>query len=162
MNEVAGAASEVLAAASDKVKSAASEVQGEAVEAVQRLADTQKASGARLVRSVARAVEGAADELGNEAPNLAAHVREAGRSLEEVGRDFDQRSVADILHSANDLARRQPVSFMAGAALAGFMLTRFLKSSAPNPMEENVRSSESDGIRKSDRNPNRDGRGGNV
>jgi len=162
MNEVAGAASQVVAAASEKVKSAASEVQGEAVEAVQRLADTQKASGARLVRSVARAIEGAADELGNDAPNLAAHVRDAGRSLEQVGRDFDQRSVAELLRSANDLARRQPVSFVAGAALAGFMLTRFLKSSAPNQVDEHGRSSESDRMRKADRSPDRDGRDGNV
>jgi gas vesicle protein len=145
------AASQAVGAASEKVKSAASELQGEAVDAAQRLADSQKAQGTRFVRSVAKAIDGAADQLGNDAPNLAAHIRDAGNTLEQVARDFDQRSVADLLRSANDLARRQPMTFMAGMAIAGFMLTRFLKSSPPDQFDEAGRRAASDSTQRMSR-----------
>jgi hypothetical protein len=90
--------------------------------------DSQKDSGTRILRSVSKAVGAAASALDQEAPSLADRVRDAGQSIDDIARDFDQRSIGDIMRSANDFAHRQPLVFFAGATLLGFMAARLMKS----------------------------------
>jgi hypothetical protein len=40
------------------------------------------------------------------------------------------QSIEDIITAIDEFARRQPVAFFGGSVLAGFVLSRFLKSSA--------------------------------
>jgi hypothetical protein len=95
---------------------------------VQDALDQQVAQGAKVVTKVAKSASRAADELENDAPQLAGLVRGIARRVEEYSHDLETRSVSDLYQAASDFTRRQP-SFVFGlAALAGFLALRTLKS----------------------------------
>jgi hypothetical protein len=97
-------------------------------------AERQKQAGAEQIGGVARAVKGTAEQLERELPFAAEYVRQAADSLEGAADTLRQKSVDDIAHSIADFARQQPAAFLGGAVLAGFVLARFLKSSADSGM----------------------------
>jgi hypothetical protein len=130
---IAGAASKAADSVSHAVSERLSDVGSDIASAAEEAMDSQKASGTRMLRSVSKAVDAAAAALDQDAPSLADHVRDAGHSLDGIARDFDQRSIGDIMRSANDFAHRQPLIFFAGAALLGFMAARLMKSEAEDP-----------------------------
>ncbi len=55
-------------------------------------------------------------------------VRSAASTIENMTRDFNDRSVEDMGQAVIDMARRSPGVFFAGSMLAGFALFRFLNS----------------------------------
>ena len=113
----------------DELKGMASGVRDEISEA----ADEAKAKGIDHVAGVGRAVHGAADELGRELPQAAGYIHSVADRLESASSALRERSVEDLASSFNNFARRQPAAAFAGSVLAGFALSRFLKSSAPRP-----------------------------
>ncbi|GGE53871.1 hypothetical protein GCM10007276_33690 [Agaricicola taiwanensis] len=111
-------------------------------------ADEQKEYGADRLEGVAHAVDSAASDLEKEMPQAAGLVRDAARGLNDFSRNLRERSTGDMLHSVSDFARREPAAFFGGAVLAGFVLSRFLKSTADRPVDT---SSQSQGFRSQDR-----------
>ena len=93
-------------------------------------AEQQKQAGAEQIGGVARAVHGAADELEKELPQAASYVHEAADRFERAASALRERSVDDLFRSVSDFARNQPATFFGSAVVAGFALSRFLKSSA--------------------------------
>lgn len=53
----------------------------------------------------------------------------AAESLERFSSTLRDRDLGDLMHEAEDAARRHPVVFATACAVAGFALVRFLKSS---------------------------------
>jgi hypothetical protein len=100
---------------------------------VKEAADEAKAKGLDHVAGVGRAVHGAADELGRELPQAAGYIHSVADRLESASSALRERSVEDLASSFNNFARQQPAAAFAGSVLAGFALSRFLKSSAPRP-----------------------------
>jgi hypothetical protein len=92
-------------------------------------AEAGKETGAERIGRLGRAVHGAANEIGKELPQAAEYVHTAGEGLENAAAHLRDHSVEDLFESFNRFARRQPVAAFAGAILAGFVLSRFLKSS---------------------------------
>lgn len=92
-------------------------------------AEAGKATGAERIGRLGRAVHGAANEIGKELPQAAEYVHTAGDSLENAAAHLRDHSVEDLFDSFSRFARRQPVAAFAGALLAGFVLSRFIKSS---------------------------------
>ena len=92
-------------------------------------AEAGKQQGAERIDRLGRAVHGAADELGKEIPQAADYVHTAAESLETAAEHLRNRSVEDLIGSFNRFARQQPLAAFTGAALAGFVLSRFIKSS---------------------------------
>jgi hypothetical protein len=120
-----------------KVSSEAERAKAKLTEAAQpvkeqarEFAERQKTAGAEQIGGVARAVHGAADKLEQDLPFAAEYVRQAADTIEGAADSLKQKSVDDIAKSVADFARAQPVAFIGGAVLAGFVLARFLKSSA--------------------------------
>ncbi|WP_209428244.1 hypothetical protein [Pararhodobacter sp. SW119] len=107
-----------------------SEIASSVMEGADRYAREQKDAGAQHVASVARAVERAADELEETSPELARHVHDAATSVERFSDRIRQGNVRDLIHDANDFARREPALFFGAAVIAGMALSRFLRSSA--------------------------------
>ena len=99
-------------------------------ERARRAAEEQKKAGADQIGGVARAIHGAADEVEQELPLVAGFVHDAAAKLEGAAASLRERSVDDLVRSLNNFARKQPAAFFGGAVLAGFALSRFLKSSA--------------------------------
>ena len=71
-----------------------------------------------------------ADELEKELPQAASYVHEAADRFERAASALRERSVDDLFRSVSDFARNQPATFFGSAVVAGFALSRFLKSSA--------------------------------
>lgn len=92
-------------------------------------AEAGKAQGAERIDSLGRAMHGAADELGREIPRAAEYVHGAADGLESAAGQLRGRTVEDLIADFDRFARRQPLAAFAGAMLAGFVVSRFLKSS---------------------------------
>ena len=99
-------------------------------ERARNVAEQQKQAGADQIGGVARAVHGAAREIEQNMPQAAGFIHDAATRLEGAAASLRERSVDDLMRSLNDFARTQPAVFFGGALLAGFALSRFLKSSA--------------------------------
>jgi len=113
----------------DDLKGAARGVKDEIAEA----ADDAKTKGVDEMGGVSRAVHGAADQLGRELPQAAGYIHSVADKLESASSTLRERSVEDLVSDFNSFARRQPAAAFAGSVLAGFALSRFLKSSAAHP-----------------------------
>lgn len=94
-------------------------------------AERQQPVGAKQIDQVTEVVHGAVDELGHQ-------VQAAASRLEEGAGALRDRSLRDLMGTFNELGRKEPVAVFAGAVLAGFAISRFLKSSSDNPREGNT------------------------
>jgi hypothetical protein len=114
---------------------------GEAVEPVKEkaieVAAQQKDAGADQIRIVARAVHGAASELESEMPQFAGYIHDAGQRLEQAASQLRNGNMDEMMDRLGQFARAQPLALFGGSVLAGFALTRFLKSSAQHPRMPN-------------------------
>lgn len=119
------AAKATYGAVSAQAADLASSVAGE----IETSAEEQKRRGAETMRTFAGAVQHAADELDQQSPLVARQFRAAAQKVERLSDSLRERSVRDLVSDVSDLARRQPVWFFGGAIVAGFALSRFLKSS---------------------------------
>ena len=54
----------------------------------------------------------------------------AAEGLETAAEHLRNRSVEDLIGTFNRFARQQPIAAFAGAILAGFVVSRFIKSSS--------------------------------
>jgi hypothetical protein len=97
---------------------------------VQDALDQQVVKGAKTITNVARSARRAADELENDAPQVAGLVRGVADRVEEYSRRLENQSANDIYQAANDFTRRQPAVVFGVAALAGFFALRTIKSSS--------------------------------
>jgi hypothetical protein len=111
------------------VKEQASEFAADVGEELSHTAEEQKIRGVEAMQGFARATATAAGELEGQSPMVARYVREAGQQVEVLSQNLRGRSITELMSAASDLARSQPVVFIAGAMAAGFALSRFLKSS---------------------------------
>ena len=92
-------------------------------------AEEQRALAAKQVGAVAGAVEKTAEGLDEASPDLARYVRTAATKARDVAAALENRSVRDLLGTAESYARREPAIVFGAAVAAGFALVRFLKSS---------------------------------
>jgi len=131
---------------------AAEVVKGEA----QRLASEAKEGTARMASQArdqaTQLVDRTKDETAQRLGSLASALRQAGQSLERddaagfgryAGMAADQvekvadyvggKDLRELVRDTQTFARRHPDLFLGGAFVAGVMLARFIKSSAPDP-----------------------------
>jgi hypothetical protein len=95
-----------------------------------KMAQDQKVAGADQLASLGKAAHSAASELGKELPQAAGYIHSAAQTLENASSALRERSVEDLVSMFNKFATRNPAAAFAGSVLAGFALSRFLKSSS--------------------------------
>lgn len=132
-------------------------------------AEKGKSEGADRLSDVAHIVDRVADDVADQSPQMADWIRSAAREVDGVSRNLKDKSVGDLLAMGRDFARREPAAFVAASAIAGFALSRLLKSSAasasvgsgPSSTPERARSGSSgmafhpgDAVKPSDSRPN--------
>jgi hypothetical protein len=132
VEDIAGAASQAISAAARAVASQASEIVGDVAEQLGSSVDEQKGRGADSLVGFAHAIKTAAAELEGQSPVIARKFRGASDQIERFSGKLRDRRVEDLVTDYSDLAKTQPVAFFAGALIAGFALSRFIKSSAPS------------------------------
>ena len=128
--KVADVAKDAARATYDAVSAQASELASSVAGELETSAEDQKRRGAETMRTFAGAVQHAAAELDQQSPVVARQFRTAAQKVEGLSESLRDRSIRDLVNDASDLARRQPLWFFGGAIVAGFALSRFLKSSA--------------------------------
>jgi ElaB/YqjD/DUF883 family membrane-anchored ribosome-binding protein len=131
-SDLAGASADTLktqvAGAIDTAKDIASQ-------ATDKLKDTvaeRKSAGADYVESLAETIRRAAKEFDTDLPIAGSYMRKAASQVEGVSDSIRTGNFNDVVRNAQDFARRQPTAFLGIAALAGFAVVRFLKSSTDN------------------------------
>jgi hypothetical protein len=121
---------EDISSSADKAKSNIAEAAESAKAEARRIAHRQKDAGADRLGEVAGAVHGAARSLETGMPQMASYIHGAAVRLEGAAKTLRHQSVDDLIDGVSSFARNQPAVFFGGAVLAGFALTRFLKSSS--------------------------------
>ena len=81
----------------------------------------------------ARTAEAVADTVAGDAPGVAEYVRGAAEKIERLAGDLREKKVGELLSSAAEVGRSQPVAMLAGAALVGFALSRVIKAGIAAP-----------------------------
>jgi ElaB/YqjD/DUF883 family membrane-anchored ribosome-binding protein len=122
---------DVAQQAGSQAKQTASSLASDANQKAKGFLNQQVAAGADLVHHVADSARCAADNLDQEAPQVAELVRGAAKKVEEFSRDLRIQTVDDLVRTASDFTRRQPAVVFGLASLAGFLLFRVLKSNPP-------------------------------
>jgi hypothetical protein len=143
MDDVTSSASAMAANATSKAKDMAVDAAGTVSDQVTQLLDRQVGAGAIMMTHAARSAKRAAEDLQQEAPQLASLVRTFAGQIDGYADNLRDQSVQDLMRSASDFTRRQPALVFGAAALAGFFALRMIKSSssisAPSiqPAEQN-------------------------
>jgi len=102
---------------------------GEAVgQRVEQVADRSKVAGAEAVAGLGRTASALADSMEDQAPAVADYVRTASEKMDQLANDLRNKKVGDLLNSAAEFGRAQPLVLLAGAALVGFALSRLVKA----------------------------------
>ena len=106
---------------------------GEAIgHKAEEVADKSREAGAEGVARAARTAEAVADAVAD-VPAVADYVRGAAQKIERLAGDLREKKVGELLSSAADFGRSQPVAMLAGAALVGFALSRVIKAGVAAP-----------------------------
>jgi hypothetical protein len=116
--------------ATDAIRQQAAQFAGEVGRELGKTGESQKARGVDALKRFARAIDSAARELEPQSAVVAGAVHEAARKVDGLSDNLSNRDVNELIESAAQLARAQPVLFLGGSVAAGFALARFLKSSS--------------------------------
>jgi hypothetical protein len=99
-------------------------------EEVNRLIENQIGRGNETLKAVAHAIDATADQLRDQSPRLAEMAKAVSQRVDDLAGRVEKRSPSELLEEAANFGRRRPVAFFAGAVAAGFLVSRFIKSSA--------------------------------
>jgi chemotaxis regulatin CheY-phosphate phosphatase CheZ len=137
-SKIAGAARE----AGDQAKHAASSLASDATKRAKGFINMQVTAGADMADHVVGSARIAAENLEQEAPQLAGLVRTVADRAEEFSQQLRGQTVEDLIKTASDFTRKQPALVFALASLAGFLAFRVLKSRPPEESAERGRGTE--------------------
>jgi ElaB/YqjD/DUF883 family membrane-anchored ribosome-binding protein len=112
----------------DQARETASALAGDAQQRFHGYMDQQVAAGADLVGRVASAINTAADELDRASPALSGLVRGAGAKVQDLSRQFRDKSADELLADTRDFVRRKPALVFGAAAALGFVAYRVLNA----------------------------------
>ena len=142
-SEITEVAKEAARATIRAVSAQASELASNVTGELSATAEMEKDRGAAAMRGFAKAIRTAAGELEGQSPEIARHFRGAAGSVESFSDNLHSRSVGELFSAATDMARKQPAAFFAGAVVAGFALSRFLKSTGRSALSGQETTTES-------------------
>ncbi|MEL7279171.1 MAG: hypothetical protein AAGK79_02365 [Pseudomonadota bacterium] len=125
MNKVKETARETAASAAHKAQ-----------EKVQANTEAVRDQTADETKKVADAAHAAADEFDTGSLQAQA-IEQVATRVDDLAAQIRNTDIDRLARTVGDAARRNPVLFVAGAALVGFAATRFLKSRSP---DQNARS----------------------
>ncbi|HWT71778.1 MAG TPA: hypothetical protein VN361_06315 [Oxalicibacterium sp.] len=120
----------------DTAKEYAKDAAGRAKEQGRAIFDEQKENAAGTVDSTANAFRNTAQQLRGEGQaQTGQYVEMFADQLQSLGNQLRNKNLDTLIRDAEDFGRRSPGTFLAGSMVAGFVLARFLKSSAEHRHE---------------------------
>ncbi|MGR3512033.1 MAG: hypothetical protein ACU0GG_04665 [Paracoccaceae bacterium] len=122
----------------EKIKQHADDLAEEAREKVTEKAraeaETLRDTAAEETQKAANAAEAAAQEF-DPASMQAQAIEQIASRIEDIATQIRSSDIDRIAQTVRQTAERNPMMFLAGFALAGFAVTRFLKARDPNPRQ---------------------------
>jgi hypothetical protein len=116
----------------DDLQHRAAKAVGDMGVAAQERTEAAKGRAAEEINRTADGLEAAAKDLeGSPLPQDL--LREAAGGLRQLSQAVSGRSIGELTSDLSDFARRNPVGFLGGAALAGFAMARFVRADRPGP-----------------------------
>ncbi|MFO7305892.1 MAG: hypothetical protein C0P74_010265 [Gammaproteobacteria bacterium] len=91
--------------------------------------ESTKRSAADRIEQLARVLTRAGEELSQTQPTMAHYASQLGSGVSKLAARVREGEIDDLIEDTRELARRNPGLFLAGSALLGFALARFLKAS---------------------------------
>jgi hypothetical protein len=131
---LAGAATDLAGAALEQGR----HLIGTAREQATTFADRQKDEAAQSVADLATSLRSTGETFEGR-PNIQAFVDSAADGLESLADSIRERSFIELYGEAERFARERPVAVGAATVVAGFLLARFIKSSAEGLAEAGTR-----------------------
>jgi ElaB/YqjD/DUF883 family membrane-anchored ribosome-binding protein len=111
----------------ERVKPILNDLLDAARSTAETMLDDQKRKTAERVAGIAEAVRCAAQSLDrSESQAIARYADQAAHRIEDFSRLIRERRWSDIVADTEDFARRQPMLFVVGATVAGFLAGRLL------------------------------------
>jgi ElaB/YqjD/DUF883 family membrane-anchored ribosome-binding protein len=133
-NEQAGqvrdSVKEQTAQVADEVKMQGREVLERTKDQVCRQGEAQVQQVAGSLRKLSEQAQALADGRAEEAGPVLDYVRQASDRLEGMASRVEDRGAQGLLEDLEDFGRRRPGAFLAGAALAGFVVGRAVRSAS--------------------------------
>ena len=137
-SDIAGASADKLKDQATEFASAAKDMAGQAADKIKEAVSDKKGAGADYVGSLAESIRRAGREFDNDLPIAGKYIRKAASQVENVADSIRSGDFNDLVRNTQSFARRQPTAFLGIAALAGFAVVRFLKSSSDTSTEPSV------------------------
>jgi gas vesicle protein len=128
--DIAGSSTDAVKDQASNFVDAAKGVASQATDKIRQTVDGQKNAGAEYVGNLAETMRRAAREFDNDLPIAGTYIRKAASQIDGISESIKNGDFNDLVRGAQQFARRQPTAFLGIAALAGFGVVRFLKSSA--------------------------------
>lgn len=123
-------AKSVAASAKQKADDLARDVADSTEAKVKSEAEGARDAAASEVENVANAADAAANEFDPNSMQARA-IEEVASRIDDLASQIRSTDIDRAARMVGDAARRNPLMFVAGAALAGFAATRFLKARDP-------------------------------
>ncbi len=114
--------------ARSELGAAVREVKETVGEKAEELAQRGTRAGADTVAAIGRTAETLASSLQDQSPAVAEYVRSTGARIDRLADDLRDKSAGELLGMATEFGRKQPLVFLAGAAVVGFALSRVVKA----------------------------------
>ena len=124
-------ASDLTSAASKTGSAVAEQATGlvaGATEVLKTQASSIKSSGADAVSGLASSARDLATNIENQSPQIAGLVRSAADGADTLSHQLRDQDFAELLNSMTNFARKRPAIAVGVGVLAGFVLSRMLRS----------------------------------
>jgi hypothetical protein len=99
---------------------------------------TQKERAAGVLGALGTALQDTSRQVrAQDEAAIADYIDTAAEQVEQLSTMLREQDIGQLIDSAQQFARRQPMLFVAAAIAVGFVATRFLKSSSPSEGDQN-------------------------
>ncbi len=122
-------AREEINQAVEATKEKGRQLAGEAKQEASKIAEQQQQNVAHHMESIADALNKTATNLDKDQAWVASGARQTAQALDNMSKSLRENDFNTIVGDIERYTREQPTLVLGGAAIAGFFLSRFLKSS---------------------------------
>jgi hypothetical protein len=122
-------AREEIDQAVEATKEKGRQLAGEAKQEASKIAEQQQQNVAHHMESIADALNKTATNLDEDQVWVASGARQTAQALDNMSKSLRENDFNTIVRDIERYTREQPTLVLGGAAIAGFFLSRFLKSS---------------------------------
>ncbi|HEX7013555.1 MAG TPA: hypothetical protein VF161_12445 [Steroidobacteraceae bacterium] len=92
--------------------------------------ESTKQTAAQHIEGIAEALDRAREVLEQREPAIASYASQLANRVGNLATRLREASTDDLLEDTRQLARRNPMMYLAGGVAVGFVLARFLKASS--------------------------------